>query len=364
MKLKKIISSIESYAPLSLQESYDNAGLIVGSTNADIDKALICFDVTEEVIEQAISIGANLIISHHPIIFGGIKKLNGKNYVERIVIKAIKNDIALYAAHTNLDNIINGTNKILAEKLGLKNIKTLSPQRGILNKLVVYTPISHKQEVQQAIFEAGAGHIGNYDSCSFESDGLGSFRANDQANPFVGNIGELHKEKEIRLETIFPSHLKGQIINALLQAHPYEEVAYDIYKVENNISNIGAGIIGELSEATDELPFLNNIKNITKAQGIKYTNLLNKKIKKVAICGGSGAFLINTAKSAGADVYITGDIKYHEYFDADNSILLADIGHYESEQFTNTLLFSIIKEKIPTFAVQISDINTNPVNYL
>ena len=364
MKLKKIISSIESYAPLSLQESYDNAGLIVGSANADIDKALICFDVTEEVIEEAISIGANLIISHHPIIFGGIKKLNGKNYVERIVIKAIKNDIALYAAHTNLDNIINGTNKILAEKLGLKNIKTLSPQRGILNKLVVYTPISHKHEVQQAIFDAGAGHIGNYDSCSFESDGVGSFRANDQANPFVGNIGELHKEKEIRLETIFPSHLKGQIINALLQAHPYEEVAYDIYKVENNISNIGAGIIGELPEATDELPFLNNIKNITKAQGIKYTNLLNKKIKKVAICGGSGAFLINTAKSAGADVYITGDIKYHEYFDADNSILLADIGHYESEQFTNTLLFSIIKEKIPTFAVQISDINTNPVNYL
>jgi len=364
MKLKKIISSIESYAPLSLQESYDNAGLIVGSANADIDKALICFDVTEEVIEEAISIGANLIISHHPIIFGGIKKLNGKNYVERIVIKAIKNDIALYAAHTNLDNIINGTNKILAEKLGLKNIKTLSPQRGILNKLVVYTPISHKHEVQQAIFDAGAGHIGNYDSCSFESDGVGSFRANDQANPFVGNIDELHKEKEIRLETIFPSHLKGQIINALLQAHPYEEVAYDIYKVENNISNIGAGIIGELLEATDELPFLNNIKNITKAQGIKYTNLLNKKIKKVAICGGSGAFLINTAKSAGADVYITGDIKYHEYFDADNSILLADIGHYESEQFTNTLLFSIIKEKIPTFAVQISDINTNPVNYL
>ncbi|OYT12462.1 MAG: Nif3-like dinuclear metal center hexameric protein [Bacteroidetes bacterium 4572_112] len=364
MKLKKIISSIESYAPLSLQESYDNAGLIVGSANADIDKALICFDVTEEVIEEAISIGANLIISHHPIIFGGIKKLNGKNYVERIVIKAIKNDIALYAAHTNLDNIINGTNKILADKLGLKNIKTLNPQRGILNKLVVYTPISHKQQVQQAIFEAGAGHIGNYDSCSFESDGLGSFRANGQANPFVGNIGELHKEKEIRLETIFPSHLKGQIINALLQAHPYEEVAYDIYKVENNISNIGAGIIGELPEATDELPFLNSIKNITKAQGIKYTNLLNKKIKKVAICGGSGAFLINTAKSAGADVYITGDIKYHEYFDADNSILLADIGHYESEQFTNTLLFSIIKEKIPTFAVQISDINTNPVNYL
>ena len=364
MILSKIISVIEAYAPLSLQESYDNAGLIIGNNKTYITKALICFDVTEEVIEEAIKIGANLIISHHPIIFGGLKKINGKNYVERIVIKAIKNDIALYAAHTNLDNIINGTNKILAEKLGLKNIKTLSPQAGMLNKLIVYVPLAHKEKVQQSLFDAGAGHIGNYDSCSFETQGTGTFRASEGSNPFVGSIGEIHKEDEIRLEIIFPSHLKSRVISALLNSHPYEEVAYDIYKIENKINNIGAGIIGEMDVAEDELLFLKKVKKITSAEGIKHTDFLKKKVKKIAICGGSGAFLINKAKSAGADVYITGDIKYHEFFDADNSILIADIGHYESEQFTNTLLFSIIKEKIPTSAVQISDISTNPVNYL
>ena len=364
MILSKIISVIEAYAPLSLQESYDNAGLIIGNSKEYITKALICFDVTEDVIDEAIKIGANLIISHHPIIFGGLKKINGRNYVERIVIKAIKNDIALYAAHTNLDNIINGTNKILAEKLGLKNIKTLSPQAGMLNKLIVYVPLAHKEKVQQSLFDAGAGHIGNYDSCSFETQGTGTFRASEGSNPFVGSIGEIHKEDEIRLEIIFPSHLKGRIISALLSSHPYEEVAYDIYKIENKTNNIGAGIIGEMDVAEDELLFLKKVKKITSAKGIKHTYFLKKKVKKIAICGGSGAFLINKAKSAGADAYITGDIKYHEFFDADNSILIADIGHYESEQFTNTLLFSIIKEKIPTFAVQISDISTNPVNYL
>jgi len=364
MKLSKIISSIESYAPLQLQESYDNAGLIIGSSSMDIAKALICFDVTEEVIDQAISIGANLIISHHPIIFGGIKKINGKNYVERIIIKAIKADIALYAAHTNLDNIINGTNMILAQKLGLTNIKTLSPQREMLYKLVVYVPKAYKEKVQKAIFEVGAGHIGNYHNCSFESSGIGTFKALQGAKPFVGKLGEQHHEDEVRLETIFPKHIQSAVVSALNNAHPYEEVAYDIYKTENKIDNIGAGIIGNLSEAEPELEFLNRVKQITNAKGIKYTSLLNRKIKKVAICGGSGAFLISRAKSADADVYITGDIKYHEFFDADRSILLADIGHYESEQFTNSLLLNIIKEKLPTFAVQISDINTNPVNYL
>ena len=364
MLLSKITNAIENVAPLQLQESYDNAGLIIGNAKMDINKALICFDVTEEVLDEAISIGANLIISHHPIIFGGIKKLNGKNYVERIVLKAIKNDIALYAAHTNLDNVIAGTNKILAEKLGLKNIKTLSPQSSMLNKLVVFVPQSHKEKVEQAIFNAGAGSIGKYDSCSFQAEGEGTFRAMEGSNPFVGEIGEFHHEKEVRIETVFPKHIKGNIISAMLNAHPYEEVAYDIYNLENKIDNIGAGIIGNLENEADELSFLNKLKEITNAQGIKYTNILGNKIKKVALCGGSGAFLINKAKSAGADIYISGDIKYHEFFDADNSMIIADIGHYESEQFTTALLFSIIKEKLPTFAFQISGINTNPINYL
>ena len=364
MQLQKLISELELLAPSSYQENYDNAGLIVGSPNKEINKALICFDVTEEVLAEAETIGANLIISHHPIIFGGLNKLNGKNYVERVVISAIKSDIALYAMHTNLDNVILGTNRILAEKLGLKNSHILAPLKGRFRKLVTFCPTDYAEKIRSVIFEAGAGHIGKYDQCSFSAIGNGSFRANADAKPFVGEINKIHFEEEIRIETIFPDYLEHKIINALKKVHPYEEVAYDIYKLENESTEVGAGIIGDLEIAEDELDFLNNLKNICHADGVRYTKLRNKNIKKVALCGGSGAFLINKAKAAHADVYITGDVKYHEFFDADGQILIADIGHYESEQFTKELLISYIKEKFPTFAVQISGTNTNPINYL
>jgi dinuclear metal center YbgI/SA1388 family protein len=364
MKLSKILTAIESFAPLSLQESYDNSGLIVGNPEQHIAKAIISFDVTEEVIEEAIINGVNLIISHHPVIFSGIKKLNGKNYVERIVLKAIKNDIALYAVHTNLDNIIGGTNRILAEKLGLKNLKVLQNQSDNLRKLVVFVPKDYLQNVQDAIFVSGAGHIGKYDQCSFQQNGIGTFRALEGATPFVGELNKLHKEEEVRLETIFPVHLQSAVILEMITAHPYEEVAYDIYPISNKSESVGAGIIATLEKEEDEMAFLMRLKDITSAKCIRYTKLRNKPIRKVALCGGSGAFLINTAKSAGADVYITGDVKYHEFFDSENEMLIADVGHYESEQFTIELLFDFIKENFPTFAVQISDINTNPINYL
>ncbi len=364
MQLQKLISELELLAPSSYQESYDNAGLIVGSPNTEINKALICFDVTEEVLEEAKTIGANLIISHHPIIFGGLKKLNGKNYVERIVIAAIKADIALYAMHTNLDNVILGTNRILAEKLGLKNLQVLAPLKGRFRKLVTFCPVDYAEKVRTAIFDAGAGHIGKYDQCSFNAQGQGTFRAGDDTKPFVGEANQLHFEEEVRIETIFPDYLERKIISSLKKAHPYEEVAYDIFKLENESAELGAGIIGDLEVTENEMDFLNNLKSITQAEGIRYTKLRNKNIKRVALCGGSGAFLINNAKRANADIYITGDVKYHEFFDADDQIVIADIGHYESEQFTKELLISYIKEKFPTFAVQISDTNTNPINYL
>ena len=364
MQLQKLISELELLAPSSYQESYDNAGLIVGNSNMEIGKALICFDVTEEVLEEAKSIGANLIISHHPIVFGGLKKLNGKNYVERIVIAAIKADIALYAMHTNLDNVILGTNRILAEKLGLKNLQVLAPLKGRFRKLVTFCPVDYAEKVRTAIFDAGAGHIGKYDQCSFNAQGQGSFRAGDDAKPFVGEVNQLHFEEEVRIETIFPDYLERKIIAALKKAHPYEEVAYDIFKLENESTELGAGIIGNLEVAEGEMAFLQKLKQYTAAEGIRYTKLRNKNIKRVALCGGSGAFLINNAKRAKADIYITGDVKYHEFFDADGQIVIADIGHYESEQFTKELLISYIKEKFPTFAVQISDTNTNPINYL
>jgi len=364
MQLQKLISELELLAPPSYQESYDNAGLIVGSHNTEIDKALICFDVTEEVIEEAEKSGANLIISHHPIIFGGLKKLNGKNYVERVVIAAIKADIALYAMHTNLDNVILGTNRILAEKLGLINTKVLAPLKGRFRKLVTYCPLAQAEKVRNAIFDVGAGQIGKYDQCSFNAKGEGSFRAGEGANPFVGELGKTHFEEELRIETIFPDYLERKIIAALIKAHPYEEVAYDIFKLENESAQLGAGIIGSLEVKMDEKEFLLKLKELTQAGVVRHTSLRNKGIKKVALCGGSGAFLIGKAKSAGADVYITGDVKYHEFFDADGQIVFADIGHYESEQFTKELLISYINEKFPTFAVQISEVNTNPINYL
>jgi dinuclear metal center YbgI/SA1388 family protein len=364
MKLQKLIQELEILAPPSYQESYDNSGLVVGESKKEITKALICFDITEEVIEEAKKIGANLIISHHPIIFGGLKKLNGKNYVERIVISAIKNDIALYAIHTNLDNVILGTNRILADKLGLKNQQVLSPLKNRFRKLVTFAPSAYADKIRHAIFDAGAGHIGNYDQCSFSSSGQGSFRAGENTKAFVGKKGELHFEDEIRIETIFPDYLESKILRALVKAHPYEEVAYDIYKLENQSMQVGAGIVGELEEAEEELAFLNKLKQTSQAGCISHTHLRKKPIKIVAICGGSGAFLIGKAKASGADIYITGDVKYHEYFDAEKQLIIADIGHYESEQFTKELLISYIKEKFPTFAVQISDMNTNPINYL
>ncbi len=364
MKLSKIITAIENLAPPALQESYDNSGLIIGNPKDEINKAIISFDVTEEVIEEAKSIGANLIISHHPIIFGGLKKLNGENYVERCVLEAIRNNIALYAVHTNLDNILGGTNRILAEKLGLKNLKVLKKQGDNLRKLVVFVPTNSLGKVQEAIFAAGAGHIGKYDQCSFQLKGDGTFRALDGANPFVGELNKQHQEEEVRLETVFPSHLQSTIIHAMNQAHPYEEVAYDIYPILNSSDKIGAGIIANLDKSEGEIEFMLRLKEITSAKCIRHTALLNKPIRKVALCGGSGAFLIGAAKSAGADVYITGDVKYHEFFDAEKKMIIADIGHFESEQFTIELLFDFIKENFPTFAVQISDTNTNPINYL
>lgn len=363
MIIKNITDLIERIAPVQLQETYDNAGLIIGEKNSEIDKAIICIDVTETIIDEAITKNCQLVISHHPLIFKGLKKINGKNSIEKIIIKAIKNNIAIYAAHTNLDNVINGVNSILSQKLGLKNIRSLQPKKDIFKKLVFFCPVIHADKVRKAIFEAGAGQIGNYDNCSFNTEGDGSFKALENANPFVGEPGKLHFEKEIRIETIFPFYIENKVVEALLQAHPYEEVAYDIYKLDNYFASIGSGIIGEIEEA-DEIQFLTELKKVSNCKCIKHSDLLNKKIKKVAICGGSGSFLIKDAIAAKADIFITGDVKYHDFFEAENKILIADIGHFESEQFTKELLYTIITKKFPNFAVLISENNTNPIHYL
>ena len=363
MKIKELSHFLESIAPLSLQESYDNCGLILGSEETEITNALITLDCTEDIVQEAIDEGCNLIIAHHPVIFTGIKKLNGKNYVERTVIKAIQNNIAVYAIHTNLDNILGGVNAKIAERLGLKNCEILKPGQGNLLKLVSFVPINHLESVKAAIFEAGAGHIGNYSECSFSGIGTGTFKAGLNTHPYVGTQGKQHNEEEYRIETILPYWLKSNILNALLQAHPYEEVAYDFYELKNENKQAGSGMIGVLPEPLTDKAFLGLLKEKMELKVIQYTSFKGKKIQKVAVCGGAGSFLLKTAIAANADAFVSSDFKYHEFFDAENKLLIADIGHFESEKFTKSLLSELILEKFPTFALLLSKLNTNPVNF-
>ena len=363
MLLKNIIKELEKFAPLSYQESYDNCGLLTGNKNQTITGAILCLDCTEEVLEEAIRKKCNLIIAHHPIIFSGLKKLNGNNYIERTIIKAIQNNIAIYACHTNLDNVKLGVNKKIADKLGLINTQILAPKKSLLKKIVTFVPASHLENVRENLFNSGAGNIGNYDKCSFVLEGVGSFRGNENSNPFIGEKNKLSLEKEIRLELIFEAIHETQIITALKQNHPYEEVAFDIYQLENTYQNIGSGMIGELEVPISENEFFENLKAVFNIKLIKHTRLLNKSIKKVSLCGGSGSFLLKNAINSKSDIYISSDFKYHEFFDAENQILIADIGHYESEQFTPEIFYEIISNKFPTFASYLTETNTNPVNY-
>jgi len=364
MIIREIIAYLDSVAPPAYQESYDNAGLIIGDPGMTITSALITLDVTEAVIDEAIETGCELIIAHHPILFKGIKRINGNSYVERCVIKAIKNDIAIYAAHTNLDSIMGGVNAKICEKIGLTNLSILSPAKDQLLKIVTFIPGDHLENVREALFEAGAGEIGNYDKCSFSNEGTGTFRGGDEANPYVGEIGEFHFEKEVRFETIIPKHLKNKAIAALVKSHPYEEVAYDIYPIENTLPLVGSGMIGELPGAENEIDFLSRLLQIFGCKSIRHTYLLGNPVKRVAVCGGSGSFLLPAAIAAGVDIFVTADIKYHDFFDAEEKIVIADIGHYESEQYTKELFYEILIKKFPNFALRLSEVKTNPVLYL
>ncbi|RZL56654.1 MAG: Nif3-like dinuclear metal center hexameric protein, partial [Pedobacter sp.] len=363
MKLAAITNYLESLAPLNYQEDYDNSGLIVGNPNDEVNAALVALDCTEQIVEEAIAKGCDLIITHHPIVFKGLKKFNGKTYVERVVQKAIKNNIALYAIHTNLDHVAHGVSGEICKRLGIENAKILAPKNNLLKKLVTFCPNAQADEVRNALFSAGGGDISNYSECSFNVEGTGTFKAGNGTNPFVGQVGEQHREAEVRIETIFKVQDERKILLALLENHPYEEVAYDIYALENKLDNVGAGMIGWLSQEMEAHEFLHHVKNKMQAKVIRHTNLLGKKIKKVAVCGGSGSFLLKQAIAAGADAFITADFKYHEFFDAEDKLIICDIGHYESEQFTSNLLIDNIQEKFPNFAIRLTEHNTNPINY-
>lgn len=361
MKIKELLAVIESFAAPELQEDYDNAGLLTGNTAWDCSGIVCSLDVTVEVIKEAVEKKCNLIVAHHPIIFKGLKRINGKNYVEQVIIEAIKNDIAIYAAHTNLDNVVLGVNGKIAQVIGLKEIKILQPKQKILRRLITFAPIDKAEDVRQAVFNAGAGHIGKYSECSFNSEGTGTFKAEPGADPYIGEIGKRQNEKETKIEIVYPAYLELQVVKALIDNHPYEEVAYDIFTMENVHYGIGSGIIGVLEQPTEERMFLKRLREIFNCPVVKHTALLGKPVKTVAVCGGAGSFLTGKAIQQGADFYITSDVKYHEFFDAEGKMVLADVGHYESEQFTIDLLYDLLAQKFPTFAVLKTTVNTNPV---
>ena len=364
MLLKEIISALEELAPPALQESYDNSGLLVGNPGQKVTGVLFCLDSTEAILDEAIEKGCNLVVAHHPIIFSGLKRITGKNYIERIVIKAIRNNIAIYAIHTNLDNVQHGVNKKIAEKLGLNNLRVLSPKANELLKLEVFVPVAHAEAIRLAVFNAGGGHIGNYDECSFATAGDGTFRPLHGANPTLGEMGERHLEKEFNLSFLVPKWLKTRVHAAMVKAHPYEEVAHQWIALQNTHQEVGSGMVGELPEPIETSEFMKRLKTNMKVSMVRHTKLINAQVKRIAVCGGSGSFLLNDAIAAGADVFVTADFKYHQFFDADNRIVIADIGHFESEQFTIELLGDWFKQKFPTFASHLTAIETNPVFYL
>ena len=363
MKVKDIIAPLEELTPLNYAESFDNVGLLVGDAEQEVTGVLITLDTLEPVIDEAIAIGSNLIISFHPIIFSGLKSLTGKTYVERVVMKAIQHHIAIYSMHTALDNQFEGVNASICDRLGLQNRRILIPQPHTIQKLITYVPKADAEMLSKALFAAGAGNIGNYAECSFNIEGNGTYKGNDASHPTIGTPNVFHTEAETQIGVIFPKHLQSTILKALLQNHPYEEVAYEIYSLENNHQHIGMGMIGELSEAMSETNFLALLQERMQAKGIRHSTLRGKPIKKVAVLGGSGAFAIENAKRAGADIFVSADFKYHDFFKAEGQILLADIGHYESEQYIKLLLFEFLSKKIPTFAVSISKVDTNPIKY-
>jgi dinuclear metal center YbgI/SA1388 family protein len=371
MKIKELFPILEEMAPLAYAEDFDNVGLLVGNQENEATGILVCHDALESVIEEAIAKKCNLVVCFHPIVFSGLKKITGKNYVERSLLKAIKNDIAIYAVHTALDNHKKGVNKIFCDALGLKNTKILIPKQNFIYKLITYTIPENVEQVRNALFDAGAGKIGNYKDCSFNSQGIGTYMGNENSNPVIGEQFEFVEAPEVKIEVTFEKHLQSKILKALFTNHVYEEVAYEIYNLQNAHQNVGLGMIGELETPMVETEFLSFVKQKMQCGGIRHSNLLGGKITKVAVLGGSGSFAIQNAIQAGADVFVTADLKYHNFYEAENQIILADIGHFESERFTKNYIVDFLKEKITNFApvslksgIVLSEENTNPVKYL
>lgn len=361
--LRTLLACIEQWAPFSWQESYDNAGLILGDPDRNVTEALVCFDVTPEVVDEAVRIGAGLIVSHHPAIFKGIKRINPASRLGYMIKQSLCHDIAWCALHTNLDNTLNGVNSYLCEQLGLKDVQPLAPLQDIYGKLQVYVPEAYAEKLRQALAEAGCGAGARYDACSYSSRGEGRFRAGSQAHPFSGQIGELHCEAECKIECLYPLHKTRQVLDVLRTNHPYEEPAFDLLPLRNEATGQGAGAIGNLQESMQETELLDKLKELTGTHCIRHSGFRGRKIRRIALCGGSGGSFIGNACARQADAYITGDLKYHDFADAGSGTWLVDIGHFESEKFAMELIFRFIRKNFPNFAVSISEQARNPVSF-
>lgn len=364
MKIREVTDYLNSRFLPAYQESYDNAGLLLGDVDQEISAVLCTVDVTPEVVNEAMERHCNLIVSHHPLIFGGLKRITSDTATGNMVMKLIANKITVYAAHTNLDNLDWGVNAALAKQLGLEECRVLRPMEGVLRKLVTYVPTDQADKVRAALFNAGAGTIGAYDCCSYNSDGFGTFRANEGCNPFCGNIGEEHHEAETRIEVIYEKRLERRLIAQLLKAHPYEEPAYDCVPLANAYAKVGAGMIGMLPHTVDTQAFLEAVKERLGLPVVRCSALCREQVRRVAICGGAGSFLIGDAKAQGADIYLTGDLKYHDFQQAEGSIVLADIGHYHSEQFAKDIFSDVISEKFSTFACLKAESDKGYIRYI
>ena len=370
MTIQHVINELNILAPLNYAEDFDNVGLLVGNPNNDLTGILVAHDATKDVVDEALQLGCNLIVCFHPILFKGLKTITGKNYVEKSVIHAIKNDISIVAIHTAFDNDAFGVNDLLRKALDLEKPEILIPKKGTIKKLVTYVPKESTENVKNALFAVGAGAIGNYENCSFVSDGMGSFKGNEHSNPVYGEKGETHQEAEHMLSITFAKHLESKVLSALFRSHPYEEVAYEITTLENKNQKLGLGMVGKLMKSMDCEAFLEHVKSRLGIKFIRHSALIDKKIEKVAVLGGSGAFAIEEAKRSGAQAFVTSDLKYHDFFSAENEILLIDAGHFETEQFIKSFLFDYLSKKITNFApalsggkVILSTTNTNPVKY-
>lgn len=362
MKLKSIIEKINSEYPFSIQENYDNSGLQIGFLQNTISNILVCFEINEEVVKESIKKKCQLIITHHPLIFSPIKNLITKDHKSKLIINLIKNSISVLSLHTNLDNHRFGVSYVLAKKLNLNSIKILQPKQNLLKKLVFFCPIKKSDYVLNKILDVGAGKIGDYSECSFSSLGEGSFKGLENSNQHVGEKYIRHIEKEKKIEVVFENYLEKKIIHELLKTHPYEEPAYEIYSLKNSHNYFGSGVYGTLEQSEEKDSFIKKIKKELSLKTIKTNKTKIEKIKKIALCGGSGAFLINSAKQKKCDIFISGDIKYHDFENSPNMVI-ADIGHYESEIHTKLLLVDILKKINNNFALFLSEKDTNPIEY-